>query len=259
MAIIETIRRSDGSRSAPAAGASPTGAGDDLPAAFATALAQIRGASIRSDVIIEEVPPPRRVAPFAVALDGQIDVEAVTNRLARPRAGALRPVSQHARHRPVDHDRDDSDDSDDGDGITADLADAGGRFVLLHDPARPVDWQGDQRVIALIKAVVEPELVTDPMLPDIAWAWLGEELRSAGAQWSELGGTVTQVSSRSFGALQSRRASVQVELRASWTPTGPMDAHVVAWGAALCRFAGVPPMSPDVISLDSRRGTGLNG
>jgi Protein of unknown function (DUF3000) len=233
VATIETMR---GSASAhPASPHVGTAEGvDALPPVFAAAVASVRAAGLHPDVVVEEVPPPRRVAPYALALDGHIDLESVMARTARPKSLLNRP-------NPAAEDEDACE-------LTSDLADAGGRFVLLHDPARPEEWDGDQRVIALVKAVVEPELVDDPMMADVAWAWLVEELDAAGATCAELGGTVTLVSSRSFGALDGRR----VELRASWTPTGQAGRHVQAWAAALCRLAGVPPVAAGVIRLPRR-------
>jgi hypothetical protein len=159
------------------------------------------------------------VAPFAHAVEGHVDLLAV-------RAAA-----------------DDVDEPEE----------AGGRFVLLHDPAAPQAWGGDLRVIALVKAVVEPELAEDPMLAEVVWAWLGESLVGPDAPAHLLGGTVTRVVSESFGTLADRPAAIQVELRASWTPLGPMDAQLGAWADVLCRLAGLPPLPTGVSPLPRRR------
>jgi len=187
---------------------------------FDDAVAAVRAAQVRPEVVLTEIPPPRRVAPFAHAVEGHVDLVAV-------RAGA-------------DEDQDEPDE-------------AGGRFVLLHDPAAPEAWGSDLRVIALVKAVVEPELAEDPMLAEVVWAWLGESLVGPDAPAHRLGGTVTRVVSESFGSLADRPAAIQVELRASWTPLGPMDAQLGAWADVLCRLAGLPPLPSGVSSLPRRR------
>jgi len=80
----------------------PTG----VPVDFAAALADLRSAALRAEVRLTEIPAPRRVAPFSVALSGDV--------LPGPRGADL----------PDDHDHD------------VDPL-ATGRFVVLHDPACP--------------------------------------------------------------------------------------------------------------------------
>lgn len=183
----------------------------------------MRAVRVRPEVRLDEIPAPRRVAPYGHAVEGQVDLS------------SLHPGSGPG------HEEDDE------------LDEAGGRFVLLHDPDRPEAWGSDLRVIALVKAVVEPELAADPMLGDVAWAWLGEALVAPDAPAHRLGGTVTRVVSESFGSLADRPAAIQVELRASWTPLGPLDAQLEAWADVLCRLAGLPPLSAGVSALPRRR------
>jgi len=190
-------------------------------AVFDEAVAAMRAVQVRPEVHLDEIPAPRRVAPYAHAVEGHVDLS------------SLRPPSA-------------ADEEDD-------LDEAGGRFVLLHDPGRPDAWDSDLRVIALVKAVVEPELAEDPMLGDVAWAWLGEALVAPDVPAHRLGGTVTRVVSESFGSLSDRPAAIQVELRASWTPLGPLDAQLGAWADVLCRLAGLPPLSVGVRALPRRR------
>lgn len=181
------------------------------PAAFTRAVASLRGAHVRPEVRLSEVPAPRKVAPYALAVNGEVAA--------------------------VD-----------------DVDEAGGRFVLLHDPEPPGAWEGDLRVIALVKAVVEPELAQDPMLADVVWAWLGEALTAPQAPTRELGGTVTRVVSETFGTLYETPAAIQVELRASWTPDGPLEMHLQAWADVMCRLAGLPPLAHGVSVLPRWRG-----
>lgn len=191
----------------------------DAPEVFVRAVEALRGTTVRPEVGLEEIPPPRRVAPFAHAVDGHLDLT------------ALRAPGW--------------DDED--------VDDAGGRFVLLHDPDAPDAWGGDLRVIALVKAVVEPELAEDPLLSEVVWSWLGEALEGPQARARRLGGTVTRVVSESFGSLSARPSAIQVELRASWSPEGHPGAHLQAWADVLCRVAGLPPLPPGVSALPRRR------
>jgi hypothetical protein len=133
---------------------------------------------------------------------------------------------------------------------------ASGRFVLLHDPDGVEAWGGSFRAVTFIKAVLEPDVATDPLLTGVAWTWLLEALDAHAGAYVELGGTVTRVMSESFGSLGDRDVAGQVEIRASWTPDGdPADiggsAH--AWGAALAHAAGLLPVPEGVAILTPGR------
>ncbi len=124
---------------------------------------------------------------------------------------------------------------------------ASGRFVLLHDPAGQEAWNGTFRVVTLTRATLEPELGDDPLLCQAAWSWVTDAL--ATTDHHSLGGTVTQVVSESFAALAERPDTVEVEVRASWTPQGDVGAHLEAWAALLCTAAGLPPLPDGVTAL----------
>ncbi|GHJ99976.1 DUF3000 domain-containing protein [Streptomyces sp. NPDC003753] len=142
-----------------------------------------------------------------------------------------------------------------------DLAD--GRLVLLHDPAGHEAWQGSFRLVTLVRAELEPEMATDPLLPDVCWSWLTGALQARGLAYGEPSGTVTRASSHYFGGLATRPAVSQIEIRASWTPRegigGVPDtaAHLASWCDLLCQVAGLPPAGPgdaSVVTLPQRRG-----
>lgn len=136
---------------------------------------------------------------------------------------------------------------------------ASGRFVLLHDPSGVDAWEGSFRVVVFIRATLEPDLATDPLLTGVAWAWLLEALEDSGGPLTALGGTVTRVMSESFGALGDRDVNGMVEIRASWTPVGDPDSmggHVQAWGDALAQAAGLLPLPPGVATLTPARRSG---
>ncbi len=128
---------------------------------------------------------------------------------------------------------------------------ASGRFVILHDPAGQPAWEGTMRVIALVKAAVEPEVGRDELWGEVAWSWLSDSL--ATAPHRARGGTVTKVTSASFGELAERPDEVTIELRASWTPTTTdLAPHIVAWTDLMAACAGVPPTPQGVRALPGR-------
>lgn len=187
---------------------------------FALALEGIRAAQVRPEMILEEVPAPTRLAPHAVALSGEV-------------------VPSH---------------QSDDDPI------ATGRFVVLHDPEGPEPWEGTWRAVTYAKAQMEPEVGHDPLAGQAGWSWLTDALELAELGWAAPAGTVTCVTSESFGALSEREPSVELEIRASWTPVlTPGDeprelaAHLGAWADLLCTLAGLPPLPDGVVALSGVR------
>jgi hypothetical protein len=130
---------------------------------------------------------------------------------------------------------------------------ATGRFVLLYDPAGQEAWEGTYRAVTFVRAAMEPELGSDPMIGQIGWTWLQEALDTSGADYVAVGGTVTRVVSESFGALADRPVTVELEIRASWTPHDDVARHLQAWGTLLCTVAGLPPLPQGVATLTRRR------
>lgn len=129
-----------------------------------------------------------------------------------------------------------------GDPASPDRPLAIGRFILLHDPARPEPWGGDFRVVTYLRAGVEPDVGAEEMFSHVAWEWLLEALEARGARHSGAGGTATRSFSRGFGSLSREAETTELELRASWTPQGPdMRRHLEAWGDVVCACAGLPP------------------
>ncbi|MCL2594501.1 MAG: DUF3000 domain-containing protein [Promicromonosporaceae bacterium] len=181
-----------------------------LPARFATALASMRNPVLRPEVTLMEIPGPNRVAPYSVALEGDITV--------------------------------------------AEQDIATGRFVVLHDPQGQENWQGDFRVITMIRATLEPEMAGDPMLHEVAWSWITDEIVEGGHDVVALGGTVTRVLSTSFGALDGTPDAVDLEIRASWTPTDTdLGAHLRLWVDLMSTVGGLPPLPEGVTPLIPRR------
>jgi hypothetical protein len=173
----------------------------------------------RSEISFEEVPAPQRLAPYAVAFS--VDVSAGNY-------------------------RDDSDEEDDV---------ATGRFVLLHDPSGQDAWEGDFRAVTFVRSAIEDDLQSDPLLTDVAWSWVSESLVSVGADFTSPSGTVTRVSSASYGQLSENDQSSEIEIRASWTPlkaTSLID-HIHGWIKLIEIVSGLTPIAEGVSSLKSRR------
>ena len=189
------------------------GNGEGAPDAFLRAVEDLMSAPWRSELHVEELPAPQRIAPYSAA-------------------------------------------------ITADVIASGeelgsGRFVLLHDPAGNNSWQGTFRCVTFARAEVDPEMVSDPLLAQVGWSWLLDALASHGAEFVAPSGTVTSVSSESFGGMADEDPSAEVEVRASWTPVLTegvgLAAHVQAWGELLCTTAGLPPLPAGVVAIPARR------
>jgi hypothetical protein len=203
---------------APARGSSSAQApGSATEVAFAGVAAAFlagRDALARRDLQFEDVPAPKRLAPYATAIAATIQ-------------------------------RDDADV-------------AWGRLVLLYDPDGQQGWDGFFRLVAYIRAEVEPEIAADPLLGEVGWSWLSEALDAHVPGYTVPSGTVTRVITEGFGAKRDELPLTGFELRASWSPaglaesgdTGPgqtdlatldLSAHIAAWCDCLSAAAGLEP------------------
>lgn len=173
-----------------------------LPETFARAVDRLQAVRPRAEILLEDVPAPQRLAPFAYAVG----------------AAVLRTPDR------------------------LDDEVATGRLVLLHDPAGHEAWDGTMRLVTYVTAELEPDLAADPLLPAVGWSWLVDALESQDARYTALGGTVTQTMSTRFGDLAGPPTAADVEIRASWTPLDDdLGAHVLAWCLLLASTAGLPP------------------
>jgi hypothetical protein len=126
-----------------------------------------------------------------------------------------------------------------------------GRLVLLHDPHGQDGWEGTLRLVGFVRAELDGEFAGDPLLPAVSWSWLTEALVSSGAEYTALGGTVTQTSSARFGAIAESDRDNDIELRASWTPIGDnLTTHVEAFCELMAAAAGLPPVG--VVAIGKR-------
>jgi hypothetical protein len=125
---------------------------------------------------------------------------------------------------------------------------ATGRLVLLYDPDGAEAWDGQLRLVAFASAELEPDIASDPALPEVCWSWLTGALIERGAEHVALGGTVTQTNSTRFGDLHGPKATVSIELRGSWTAAHTdLSAHLLGFLDLLCTAAGLPPEGVSVL------------
>jgi hypothetical protein len=181
---------------------------------FAAAVAAFlagRDAQADRDFLFEDVPAPKRLAPYAAAIAASVQRDG------------------------------------------ADVA--WGRLVLLYDPDGQEGWDGVFRLVAYIRADVEPEMAADPLLGEVGWSWLSEALDAHVPGYAVPSGTVTRVITEGFGAKRDELPLTGFELRASWSPAGPgnsdaddhdldildLSAHISAWCDCLSAAAGLEP------------------
>lgn len=183
-----------------------TASGNSTPRVFTEAVESLHAATLRPEITLGTIRPPQRLAPFSHAIGlevNQVEDEVIAT---------------------------------DSDG------DAFGRLILLHDPGAEEAWEGSMRLVAYIQADMDHEVASDPLLPDVAWEWLTEGLQEAGAELTNLGGTVTATASVRFGEIGGPPRSYQLEMRASWTADGhDLAPHLTAFSKVLSNVAGLPP------------------
>lgn len=189
------------------------------PEAFRRAVESLSDLRTRSEIELRTMRPPQRLAPYSAAWSAEV--------LASPPPPG-------------------TDEVDDADVVVT------GRLVLLHDPDGQDAWDGTLRVVTFVRAELDPEHAGDPLLPEVAWSWLTGALEDSEANWTALGGTVTQTASVRFGDISGPTHATDLELRASWTPTEQvLTAHGEAFASVLAIAAGLPPEG--VTTLGTRR------
>ena len=190
--------------------------GDEPPAEFQAALAALASVRARPEIVLEHIPAPQRLAPWA---------HAVGARVAEP------------------------------DGEDDDLEIASARFIVLFDPDGHEAWNGTTRCVGYLSAATDEELVDDSMFSEVAWSWLTDALAAAGAAHHNVGGTVTRTASTRFGDLAGPEHTVDVEMRASWTAEdSALDRHLSAWLEVLGNAAGLPPPGVRLLGPSDRTG-----
>ncbi|MDT9593937.1 DUF3000 domain-containing protein [Nocardioides zeae] len=136
---------------------------------------------------------------------------------------------------------------------------ATGRIILLHEPDGNDAWEGTFRCVTYVRAETDAEAVDEGqgMMGQVGWSWLTEALEAHGAEHHAAAGTVTCVVTQGFGQMADEARTTQVEIRASWTPSGPdLARHVAAWADLMCQAGGIEPVPDGVAVLPNRRRAG---
>ena len=129
-----------------------------------------------------------------------------------------------------------------------------GRFIMLHDTSQQEQWGGLFRIVCFAKSPLETDLASDVQISDVSWDWLTESLARHGADYGHEAGTATRIISSGFGSISGQSDHAELELRASWSPTGgEMAAHLEAWQDLVCIMSGLPPTIEGVTALNFSR------
>ena len=165
----------------------------DAAAIFRTAVAGLQAGlqqqqQARAEVDFETQPPPRKLAPFAAAVGATVYA---------PEPGA-RVICR-----------------------TRTTRSAGAASSCSTTRPGKTGWDGPFRIIAYVRADLEPEIAADPLIGQVGWSWLTEALDARAAGYRLPSGTVTRVVTEGFGAKQDEPMATGFELRASWSPADP--------------------------------------
>jgi hypothetical protein len=178
----------------------------------------VRTFTPRSEIILEEVPAPQKLATYSFAFSADVS------------NGLLGDAEDEV---------------------------ASGRFVLLHEPGGQDTWDGEYRCVTVVRADVDSIRQEDPMLPENGWNWFLEALDTAGCELTAPSGTVTRVASSSFGKLSPRSDEAEIEIRASWTPliSSPVEImkHIAGWCNLISEIAALPPIPEGVSAITSAK------
>jgi len=185
---------------------------------FNRLIEHLRTATPRAEIILEEVPAPQKLATYSFAFTAD-----VSNGLLGDDEAEI----------------------------------ASGRFVLLQEPGGQDTWEGEFRCVTFLSADVDEAMQDDPLLPEVGWTWLLDSLEEAGCEFNAPSGTVTRVSSASFGKLSPKNNESEIEIRASWTPiikdSAEMIKHILAWCNLLGEVAGLAPIVEGVAPISAAR------
>jgi hypothetical protein len=186
---------------------------DEVPEEFSRALAAIRAARPRSEVVLEETPAPQRLAPYAVALTADVvspldpDVEIGTGRLVLLHDPAGHEAWQ-GTFRLVTY-------------VRAEL-----EHEMAADPLLPgVGW---------------------------AWLTESLDSHQAGFTAASGTVTRVASESFGAIAGEAASAQIEIRASWTPLDDA-FDAHLLAWCELLCTTAGLPPVAPGVVTLPTRR------
>ena len=186
---------------------------DEVPEEFSRALAAIRAARPRSEVVLEETPAPQRLAPHSVALTADVvspldpDLEIGTGRLVLLHDPAGHEAWQ-GTFRLVTY-------------VRAEL-----EHEMAADPLLPgVGW---------------------------AWLTESLDSHQAGFTAASGTVTRVASESFGAIAGEAASAQIEIRASWTPLDDA-FDAHLLAWCELLCTTAGLPPVAPGVVTLPTRR------
>jgi len=114
-----------------------------------------------------------------------------------------------------------------------------GRLVFVHDPSQYETWGSNFRAIAYAKSPAETDLGKEDDSANYFWELLIRALRSHSAKITAEAGTITKMSSIGMGSISTEKASTEIEIRASWSPTdNDLAPHFAAWQDLVAAMAG---------------------
>lgn len=187
---------------------------EGAPAEFRLAVESLRAASVRDELVLQQIDAPGKLAKHEVAFSANVDAASTD--------------------------------------VATDLGT--GRFVLLWDPEEPEPWGSRFRVITFAKSPLETDIGADEQISDVAWAWLTEALQNRHANFIAEAGTATRIISSGYGALSNQSDHAELEIRASWSPVDTnANAHLEAWQDLVCIMSGLPNLPAGVSSFASGR------
>ncbi len=187
---------------------------EGAPAEFRLAVESLRAASVRDELVLQQIDAPGKLAKHEVAFSANIDAASTD--------------------------------------VATDLGT--GRFVLLWDPEEPEPWGSRFRVITFARSPLETDIGADEQIADVAWAWLTEALQNRHANFIAEAGTATRIISSGYGALSNQSDHAELEIRASWSPVDTnANAHLEAWQDLVCIMSGLPNLPAGVSSFASGR------
>lgn len=118
-------------------------------------------------------------------------------------------------------------------------------LVVLYDPDLKETWGGDFRLVGQARVQVDEQMSSDPLLGEVLWATLSDQLEKETSGAALLLGTVTREISETFGGLELKSSALNAEVRCSWTPrfegqTLGLNEHLTAWANYLVQVSAFP-------------------
>lgn len=168
---------------------------DTAPGEFLTALSALRDVPTPPNLALEEIQAPFSVAPFAASLSGEV--------LRKNRSQNTDDILAH------------------------------GNFSIFYSPTVVTEWEAKFRIVSIVRAEIDKEMAVDPMIYEVARAWLHDSLTQSTARFNCLRGTVTQVMSQSLIGSDADEQESQLEIRSSWSPLPQNNDGQVDWELGL--------------------------